>query len=92
MDLNVEEVRRRFYQDGVKTAALWEQVVFMADRKEQTVNVDSQHLSLHFDRDWLETQLKMFEGVLGDSPGNIVQDVYKRCLSYHMPSNLGCIT
>lgn len=52
----------------------------MAVKKEQTVTVDSQHLPARW-HGWLETQLKMFGGVLGNSPGNTVQDIYKRCLS-----------
>lgn len=36
VDLVTEEVKRRFDQDGVKTAALREKVVIQAAKKEQT--------------------------------------------------------
>ena len=49
--LDVEELRQRFGRGGMKTASLREQVVIMADKKEQTVRVDSLPVPLHFDRD-----------------------------------------
>jgi len=51
VDLVTEELKRRFNQDGMKTAALRETVVIKAAKQEQTVNVDSLHLPLHFDKD-----------------------------------------
>lgn len=38
---SAEELRRRFEQDGLKAAALGEQLVTMAARKEPTVTVGS---------------------------------------------------
>lgn len=55
----------------MKIAAHGEQVVVMAAKKEQTVTVDSLQLSLRFNRDRLETHLK----VLGDSPSTTIQDM-----------------
>lgn len=40
MDSIGEELRRRFHQDGRKTAPPGGQLVIMAERKEQTVNQD----------------------------------------------------
>lgn len=83
MDLVTEELKRRFDQDGMKTAALREKVVNQAAKKEQTVNVDSLHLPLHFDRERLETQLKMIGNVFSDTPGNTVQDIAANMSKLH---------
>lgn len=58
----------------MKTAALRDQVGIMAAKKEQTVKMDFLHLTLHFDRDQLERQLKVFGDVLGNPPSNTVQE------------------
>ena len=59
----------------MKTAALREKVVIQAVKREHTLNVDSLHLPVHFDRGRLEMQLKMIGDVFGASPGNTVQDI-----------------
>lgn len=74
VELVTEELKRRFDQEGMETAALREKVVIKTAKKEQTVNVDFLHIPLHLDR---ETQLKMIGDVFGDSPGNTVQDSCK---------------
>lgn len=56
---------RRFSQVSMKPVALWEQVVVMATKAKQTVNVDSLNLPLHFNSHRPKTQLKMFGDVLG---------------------------
>lgn len=53
----------------MKTAALREQVVVMATKAKQTVNVDSLNLPLHFNSHQLKTQLKTFGDVLGGQGG-----------------------
>lgn len=45
-------------QDGMKTAALRENVLIKAANKEQIMDTDSLHLPLYFDKAWLEI-LKM---------------------------------
>lgn len=83
VDLVTEELKRRFNQDGMKTAALREKVVIPAAKKEQTVNVDSLHLPLHLDRERLETQLKMIGDVFSDTPGNTVRDIAANMSKLH---------
>lgn len=83
VDLVTEELKRRFDQAGMKIAALREEAVIKAAKKEQTVNVDSLHLPLHFDRDRLETQLKMIGDVFGNSPSHTVQEIAKKISNLH---------
>lgn len=59
VDLMVDEIMSPLDQDGMKTATLREQMAIMPAKKEQRVNMESLHLFLHFDRDQLETQLKI---------------------------------
>lgn len=56
-DLSVEELRRRLDQDDMKRAALKGAGGHHGSQK-GTVNVDSRHPPLLFDRDRLDTQLK----------------------------------
>ena len=56
-------------------------LMVMAAKKEQTVNVDSLQLTLQFDRDRLEITRK--GDVLGESPGNNVQDIAAKMFKLH---------
>lgn len=78
MDLIVEKLKRRFDQDGIKTAALREQVdISAAKNNERGLSASSPS----FDRNWLAMQLKMLGDVLGNSPDNTIQDIAARFLS-----------
>ncbi|KAL0154385.1 hypothetical protein M9458_050351 [Cirrhinus mrigala] len=52
VDLVRAEVKRRFDQDGMKTAALRENMLITAANKKQIVDVDSVHLPHQIDKDW----------------------------------------
>ena len=67
----------------MKTAALREKVVIQAVKREHTLNVDSLHLPVHFDRGRIEMQQKMIGDVFGASPGNTVQDIAENMSKLH---------
>ncbi len=67
VDLVRAEVKRRFDQDGMKTAAFRENVLINAANKKQIVDIDSLHLPQQIDKHRLEIQLKMMGDLCSDS-------------------------
>ncbi|CAJ1074012.1 zinc finger MYM-type 1-like protein [Xyrichtys novacula] len=81
--LITEEMKRRFDQDGMKTAALREKMVpVKVQRKVQGTHIQCFLLFGCLD-DQLETQLKMIGDVLGDSPGDTGQDIAANMSKLH---------
>ncbi|KAK9967734.1 hypothetical protein ABG768_002111 [Culter alburnus] len=71
VSLVTAEVKRRFDQDSMKTAALRENVLIKEANKEQIVDTDSLHLPLYFDKTRLEIQLKMIGDLCSDCPKTV---------------------
>ncbi|KAF4104258.1 hypothetical protein G5714_015245 [Onychostoma macrolepis] len=67
VDLVRAKVKRRFDQDGMKTAALRENMLINAANKKQIVDIDSPHLPQQIHKHRLEIQLKMMGHLDSDS-------------------------
>ncbi|KAK5926757.1 hypothetical protein CgunFtcFv8_022304 [Champsocephalus gunnari] len=89
LDLLTAELKRRFDQDGMKIAALRENVLIEGANsmgQQQTLELESLHLpQLISDVDCyrLDLQLKMLGDAIGDSPCHTVQDTATRVAKLH---------
>ncbi|KAF3849575.1 hypothetical protein F7725_019294, partial [Dissostichus mawsoni] len=89
VDLLTAELKRRFDQDGMKIAALRENVLIEAANsrgQQQTLELESLHLPQlisDVDRYRLDLQLKMLGDAIGDSPCHTVQDIATRVAKLH---------